>query len=89
MYKNIKNMRMILLIAAIAIFSFAACAQKQTGKGKTEKTKAAKTQTRDKTEPLKVGETAPDFNLTDQNGKKVTLSNAKNPVVLVFYRGYW
>ena len=89
MYKNIRNMRVILLLTTILIFSFTACAQKQTVKSKTEKTKAAKTQARDKTEPLKVGETAPDFSLTDQNGKKVTLSNAKNPVVLVFYRGYW
>lgn len=42
-----------------------------------------------RTEPLKVGAVAPDFTLTDQNGKRVTLSKAKNPTVLVFYRGYW
>ena len=45
--------------------------------------------TRSKTEPIKIGETAPDFTLTDQSGTEVTLSNAKTPVVLVFYRGYW
>ena len=41
--------------------------------------------------PVRVGETAPDFALEDQNGKKVSLSDArgKSPVVLVFYRGYW
>ena len=41
--------------------------------------------------PLAVGVTAPDFTLTDQHGRKVTLSDSKNksPVVLVFYRGYW
>jgi len=41
--------------------------------------------------PVTVGETAPDFTLEDQNGRKVTLSESrgKNPVVLVFYRGYW
>ena len=41
--------------------------------------------------PVAVGDAAPDFTLEDQNGKKVTLSDArgKNPVVLVFYRGYW
>ena len=41
--------------------------------------------------PVTVGETAPDFALEDQNGKKVSLSDArgKSPVVLVFYRGYW
>jgi len=38
-----------------------------------------------------VGETAPDFTLTDQNGRKHTLSaqRGKRAVVLVFYRGHW
>lgn len=42
-------------------------------------------------EPLAVGEVAPDFTLSDERGRKVTLSEArgKAPVVLVFYRGYW
>ena len=41
--------------------------------------------------PLPAGEVAPDFTLGDQNGNKITLSDArgKSPVVLVFYRGYW
>ena len=41
--------------------------------------------------PVAAGEVAPDFTLGDQNGNKVTLSEArgKSPVVLVFYRGYW
>jgi cytochrome oxidase Cu insertion factor (SCO1/SenC/PrrC family) len=41
--------------------------------------------------PVGVGDVAPNFTLEDQNGAKVTLSNArgKSPVVLVFYRGYW
>ena len=40
---------------------------------------------------IKVGEAAPDFTLQDQDGKTVTLSSyqGKQPVVLVFYRGYW
>ena len=44
-----------------------------------------------RTAPVAVGDTAPDFTLEDQSGKKVSLSDArgKNPVVLVFYRGYW
>lgn len=44
-----------------------------------------------RTGPVAAGEVAPDFTLQDQNGNKVTLSDAraKNPVVLVFYRGYW
>ena len=41
--------------------------------------------------PVGVGDVAPDFTLADQNGQKITLSDArgKSPVVLVFYRGYW
>ncbi len=41
--------------------------------------------------PIGVGDIAPNFRLEDQNGRKITLSDArgKNPVVLVFYRGYW
>lgn len=41
--------------------------------------------------PVSVGEVGPDFTLVDQNGNKVTLSDArgKSPMVLVFYRGYW
>lgn len=41
--------------------------------------------------PVKTGETAPDFTLTDQNGRSHTLSTerGKRAVVLVFYRGYW
>lgn len=41
--------------------------------------------------PIGTGAVAPDFTLEDQSGRKVTLSDARgaNPVVLVFYRGYW
>jgi cytochrome oxidase Cu insertion factor (SCO1/SenC/PrrC family) len=41
--------------------------------------------------PIGIGDIAPDFTLTDQDGRKVTLSEARRigPVVLVFYRGYW
>ena len=38
--------------------------------------------------PLAVGERAPDFTLTDQSGKSVTLSDVlgrRNAVVLAFY----
>ena len=34
---------------------------------------------------LKVGETAPDFSLEDQNGKTVTRSAIKKPLVVYFY----
>ena len=39
-----------------------------------------------------VGETAPDFTLSDANGRPVTLSRVlagSNGALLVFYRGYW
>ena len=44
---------------------------------------------RSKTEPITVGEIAPDFSLADQDGTSVSLSAAGKPVLLVFYRGYW
>merc|ERR1719445_1136659 len=34
---------------------------------------------------LKVGETAPDFSLQDQNGKTVVRSSIKKPLVVYFY----
>ena len=44
-----------------------------------------------RTKPVTVGDVAPDFSLSDQNGSSVKLSEARGnvPVVLVFYRGYW
>ena len=38
-----------------------------------------------------LGEPAPDFLLTNQNGETVRLSSfrGKGPVLLVFYRGHW
>ncbi len=38
-----------------------------------------------------VGAVAPDFTLTDQDGRKLRLAaeRSQRPVVLVFYRGYW
>jgi peroxiredoxin len=43
------------------------------------------------TKPLAAGAVAPDFTLSDQNGKQVTFSQARGEkiAVLVFYRGYW
>ena len=40
---------------------------------------------------LRVGEPAPDFPLGDARGRPVTLADyrGRQPVVLVFYRGYW
>ena len=40
---------------------------------------------------LRVGDRAPDFTLPDAAGRPVSLADyrGKQPVVLVFYRGYW
>ena len=40
---------------------------------------------------LRVGERAPEFTLTEAGGRPVALAGfrGKQPVVLVFYRGYW
>ena len=39
----------------------------------------------------RVGEKAPEFSLTDQNGKSVKLADllSSNGTVLIFYRGHW
>jgi cytochrome oxidase Cu insertion factor (SCO1/SenC/PrrC family) len=41
--------------------------------------------------PIATGDLAPDFTLEDQDGRAHSLSaqRGKQPVVLVFYRGYW
>jgi cytochrome oxidase Cu insertion factor (SCO1/SenC/PrrC family) len=36
------------------------------------------------------GQMAPDFTLQDQDGRGFTLSSLRgDPVLLIFYRGYW
>jgi cytochrome oxidase Cu insertion factor (SCO1/SenC/PrrC family) len=44
-----------------------------------------------RTNPVQVGEVAPNFILEDQNGQKVTLTDLREsgPTVLAFYRGDW
>lgn len=77
---NAKTISLLLIV----LFSFAVAADAQV---KMPENKAIVL--RGKSEPLKVGETAPDFTLNDTSGKTITLSKAKMPVVLVFHRGYW
>jgi peroxiredoxin len=67
------KIKICLLIACLAIFCLTATAQNAMSK----------------TEPIKIGGVAPDFSLSDQNGKTVTLSKVGKPTVLVFYRGFW
>lgn len=40
---------------------------------------------------LQIGQRFPDFELSDQDGQSVKLSDAvgKFPFILSFYRGYW
>ncbi len=44
-----------------------------------------------RTEPLKVGDVAPDFALPGADGKDYKLATllADGPAVVLFYRGYW
>jgi len=44
---------------------------------------------RAKTDPIKIGDTAPDFELRDETGNTIRLSDVKGTTVLVFYRAYW
>jgi len=39
----------------------------------------------------RLGQKAPDFTLSDQNGKPVALADLLSPhgAVLIFYRGHW
>ena len=59
--------------------------------GSTMNNQQSSSQTKARNAPVGVGEVAPDFTLEDENGNRVTLSEArgKSPLVLVFYRGYW
>ena len=72
----------IKILLFVLVFALGVSAQYTPKGGKT-------VAVRDKTEFLKIGETAPDFALSDLNGKQIKLSKAGMPVVLVFYRGYW
>ena len=64
---------LLLVIGASAVFASNSAVQKSP------------------TTPIAVGEMAPDFTLENHVGSKTMLaaSRGKNPVVLVFYRGYW
>lgn len=78
-------MRTASVLASVVLLSSLWCAPAPPATTQQEPAKSARTS------PIAVGEVAPDFTLEDQSGRKVTLSEArgKQPVVLVFYRGYW
>lgn len=65
--------KIVILTALILSFSFGVFAQKA---------KSSK-------EPLEVGAIAPDFTLSSNKDKQVTLSKVDQLTLLVFYRGYW
>lgn len=78
-------MRTHFILMPLALLSAVCCAPEPPITTQQQPAKSARTS------PVAVGEVAPDFTLEDQGGRKVTLSEArgKQPVVLVFYRGYW
>ena len=71
------------LIAALTFLSLAIASAPLAAADKQASAKREK--------PVASGDVAPDFTLEDQDGRKHTLSaqRGKQPVVLVFYRGYW
>ncbi|PWT88642.1 MAG: hypothetical protein C5B55_12760 [Blastocatellia bacterium] len=74
------NMPLKFALSLVLLLTFISCSKLDTAtSGKPRST------------PVQVGETAPDFTLEDQNGKKVTLSAVRvnAPTVLAFYRGNW
>lgn len=75
-------MNQALALMAIALWGFAT----PPIAAEDQRTASAKRDT-----PVAVGDTAPDFTLEDQDGRRHTLSvqRGSRPVVLVFYRGYW
>ncbi|MBA2735335.1 MAG: redoxin domain-containing protein [Pyrinomonadaceae bacterium] len=81
-------MKLKILLFSVILFAFdlSVSAQSKSPENKSVKTQNVK---KSATEPLKIGEIAPDFKLSDENGRQIALSKAKKPVVLVFYRGYW
>ena len=76
------KLKIFLCLWLLLTFGLTASAQKKSKVGKMQTVKI-------NTEPLKIGEIAPNFTLSDQDGNQIALSKAKVPVVLVFFRGYW
>jgi cytochrome oxidase Cu insertion factor (SCO1/SenC/PrrC family) len=76
---NFRSMTSVLLAAGIALSSSIHAAEPKAADG-------AK-----RVGPVAVGDVAPEFTLTDQNGRSHSLATerGKRPVILVFYRGYW
>ncbi len=79
-------MKIKIITISAAMMALFACSFEQTTPSPQQSPATAA-----RTAPVGTGEMAPDFTLEDQQGRNMTLSasRGKNPVVLVFYRGYW
>ena len=78
----------LAVMAFCLLFGVSACGQGQ------EKSNTATVPDKEMEEvkrkyPIKVGDTAPDFSLTNTKDEKTTLSEVKKSTMLGFYRGHW
>jgi cytochrome oxidase Cu insertion factor (SCO1/SenC/PrrC family) len=83
--KKLSLIALLILVTAAGVLKSAASEEKALDELAPPRTFSQRT------EPVAIGDTAPDFTLEDQNGTKFTLSDSrsKSPVVLVFYRASW
>lgn len=80
------NTRTMLLCMVLGMA--AACTSERPAETATAPAVAPEASALDSTP--QVGDQAPDLTLSDQQGNRVTLSDARGlPLVLVFYRGHW
>jgi cytochrome oxidase Cu insertion factor (SCO1/SenC/PrrC family) len=80
---SVVTLKAIALLALVSSMFAAPLTAAAADRGGTENAK--------RDAPVAVGDIAPDFSLEDQDGRRHALSaqRGKQPVVLVFYRGYW
>lgn len=85
------SMRVRGLLTSMAIVAVAAgCSAEPVAESAPVTTTGRVTPAATVSEPPSIGDLAPDFTLSDQTGRSVTLSKARGRnVVLVFYRGHW
>jgi len=83
------SMRVRRLLTAIAIAA-TGCTAEPAAKTASATTAGRVTPAASVAAPPAIGDLAPEFTLSDQTGRSVTLSEAHGRnVVLVFYRGHW
>jgi cytochrome oxidase Cu insertion factor (SCO1/SenC/PrrC family) len=76
------------MFPSIFLLALLCCAAPATICGQTP---AAAAPAAERAKPVGAGDVAPDFTLEDEQGRRVSLADArgKSGVVLVFYRGWW